>query len=298
VSEQPSSPDPIREDGLPAEPVVVVHCPHCAGRMRGAASYCAHCGESLLRPDETTCLGCGHPLDASEGQHCAACGAYIPQRMRPTPARTLSHRARFARLATAIIAAGSLWLVAQAGSQWFGTSTGAPSLAGVHVGDAQASVERKLGKPERRETEVFWNGPDGSPHRVIMWQYGVTQEGGTPVADLSVTFLDGKVFQVGVLEKGFKTSEGLAVGDRIGKANQLYGTAIEEDMIAGLQPMKFLKGGVVVKIVTMPGDDHLLAIGIESPKNLPIDSAHEGDSAQTESPGALSLDQDVPSQSI
>ncbi|HEY9856596.1 MAG TPA: zinc ribbon domain-containing protein, partial [Stenomitos sp.] len=289
--------EPTRLPGPNAASQVVVHCPQCGGKTRGAARYCAHCGESLLRPDESTCLGCGEPLEVSAAPHCAACGAYVPTRLRPS--RPLPRRSRLARLAIAVAAAGGLWLMGQAGSQWFGLNGGAPSLAGVHVGDAQTSVERKLGKPERRDTEVFWNGPDGAAHRVNLWQYGVTREGDSSVADLTVTFLDGKVYQVGVLEKGFKTSEGLAVGDRVGKAHRLYGTAIEEDMVAGLQPMKFLKGGVVVKIVTMPGDDHLLAIGIESPQNLPLDSAHAGSTGSSDSKGgSRSLGDDIPSQPI
>lgn len=289
-TEQPST------TGAAGTPVVVAHCQGCGETTRGAASYCAHCGESLLRPDETACLGCGLPLESSAGPHCAGCGAYVPERLRPSPVRGLTGRSRLARLATATVAAAGLWLAAQAGSQLLGAHGHAPSLAGVAIGEPQSAVQGKLGSPERRDTELFWNGPDGTPHRVVMWQYGVTSEGGTPVADLTVTFLDGKVFQVGVLEKGFKTSEGLSVGDRLGKASRLYGTAIEEDMVAGLQPMKFLKGGVVVKIVTMPGDDQLLAIGIESPKNLPLESGvHDGPS---DAPGAASLGDDLPSQPI
>lgn len=278
----------------PPASVVVVHCHQCGETTRGAASYCAHCGESLLRPDETACLACGRAIAEPDAPHCAACGAYLPARLRPAPARGLPWRSRLTRLATATLAAGALWLAAQAGSQIFGSGTKAPSLAGVQVGESKHAVEQKLGAPERRDSELLWNGPDGEQHRVIMWQYGLTQEGETAVADLTVTFLDDKVYQVGVLEKGFKTSEGLSVGDRLGKASRLYGTAIEEDMVAGLQPMKFLKGGVVVKIVTMPGDDQLLAIGIESPKNLPLESGGHG---EPESHGSTSLG-DVKSQPI
>lgn len=289
-------PDCAPDPGRTAVPVVVVHCQRCGFTTRGAAGYCAHCGDSLLGPDETSCLGCGHPLADTHAPHCASCGAYVPRRLRPQPTRTLSNRSRLLRLATAVAVSGGLWLAAQAGSQWLGAGTRAPSLAGVQVGEAQRAVERTLGSPERRETEILWNGPDGTPHRVIMWQYGVSAEGETSVADLTITFLDDRVFQVGVLEKGFKTSEGLAVGDRLGKAHRLYGTAIEEDMVAGLQPMKFLKDGVVVKIVTLPGDDQLLAIGIESPKNLPIDSGPPGDSLGQ--PGSWSLGDDVKSTPI
>lgn len=285
--------DRAADPGL--QPAVVVHCRGCGGKTRGAANYCAHCGDSLLGPDETTCLGCGTPLEAST-LHCVSCGAYVPQRLRSPAARALSRRARLLRLGTAVVAAGGLWLAAQAGSQWLGANARAPSLAGVQVGEGQRAVERKLGTPERRETEIMWNGPDGAPHRVLLWQYGVSVEGETTVADLTVTFLDGRVFQVGVLEKGFRTSEGLGVGDRIGKASSLYGTAIEEEMVAGLQPLKFLKGGVVVKIVTMPGDDQLLAIGIESPKNLPIDSAEHGEPGAA--PGSMSLEGNAPTQPI
>ncbi|MNL59286.1 hypothetical protein D3C87_1830000 [compost metagenome] len=74
----------------------------------------------------------------------------------------------------------------------------------------------------------------------------------------------------------YPTSEGLRVGDRIAKASRLYGTPIEENLVSGLMPMKYVRQGVVVKIVTMPGDDRVLAVGLESPRALPTASAAGG----------------------
>ncbi|MNY17030.1 hypothetical protein D3C86_1503270 [compost metagenome] len=85
----------------------------------------------------------------------------------------------------------------------------------------------------------------------------------------------------------YRTSEGLRVGDRIAKASRLYGTPIEENLVSGLLPMKYLRQGVVVKVVTMPGDDRVLAVGIESPRALPTVGSDEG---SNESKGSDRLD--------
>jgi hypothetical protein len=170
--------------------------------------------------------------------------------------------------------AAGLWVGAQGISLLREAHRAPPSLAGIKVGEPQKAVEHRIGKPDIKPTEVFWNGVDGKAHRVALWKYGLTSD--SNVANLTVTFLDGKVYQVGALDKMYHTSEGLRVGDRIAKASRLYGTPIEENPVSGLMPMKYVRQGVVVKIVTMPGNDRVLAVGLESPRALPTASAEDG----------------------
>jgi hypothetical protein len=89
-----------------------------------------------------------------------------------------------------------------------------------------------------------------------------------------VTFIDGKVHQVGALAGNWQTSEGLRIGDRLPKAGRLYGTAIEDSPIEGLTPHRFLRGGVVVRVITETPSDEILAIGVESPKQIPLEASH------------------------
>jgi len=213
----------------------------------------------------------GHPF-------CAHCGTRLIR-----PARRW-RRAIVSLWAAAIALGAAIALVRQ--TPFPATAV---TLAGIHVGEASSEVVTRLGHPQRRPREVFWNAPDGTAHRVGIWQYGITP-GTDDVADLTVTFLDGHVYQVGVLAKGYRTSEGLHVGDRLPKARQIYGTAIEEDPIAGLVPIKFLRGEVVVKVVTMPGDNEVLALGIESPLNLPA--------VEAETPTHRHFSPDVPTNAL
>lgn len=235
MPEQPTERRPAPTTPTRAQPRIVLYCPACGRTDSGEGAQC---------------LGCGHGL------------------LRPEAAQKPSWRALWRLLgasAVAIAFGAFFWL----NGDFWGPSL-PPSLGGVRIGETATTVEQHLGRPARKPTEVFWNGTDGKPHRVGLWQYGLVPDSQTPIADLTVTFLDGKVFEVGALDKNYKTSEGLRIGDSLHKASHLYGTAIEEDLVSGLLPTKFLKGGVVVKVVTMPGDDHVLAIGLESPRNLPL----------------------------
>jgi hypothetical protein len=148
---------------------------------------------------------------------------------------------------------------------------GDPQLAGVSVGDAPGEVERALGTPDDRGTEVFWQGMDGRSHHMIQWQYGLDE---TEIADLTVTFIDGKVHQVGALAGTWQTGEGLRIGDRLPKANRLYGTGIEDSPIEGLTPHRYIRGGVVVRVITEFPSDEILAIGVESPRQIPLEASH------------------------
>lgn len=247
-----------------------MRCQGCGACASGAESaFCPKCGDPLIVPLLVACLGCGSEAIAPGDLHCGACGAYVPRASRPVgPARAGPSSHRALRALAAVAVAAGLWIGAQGLGLLRGSLPGAPSLAGIKVGDAQQAVERRIGKPEVKPTEVFWNGADGKAHRVGLWKYGLSPD--SEVADLTVTFLDGRVYQVGALDKMYRTSEGLRVGDRIDKASRLYGTPIEENLVSGLMPMKYVKHGIVVKIVTMPGDDRVLAVGIESPRALPI----------------------------
>jgi hypothetical protein len=147
---------------------------------------------------------------------------------------------------------------------------GDPQLAGVAVGDGPREVERTLGRPEDRASEVFWQGVDGRSHHMVQWQYGLDE---TRIADLTVTFIDGKVHQVGALAGSWQTSEGLRIGDRLPKAVRLYGTGIEDAPIEGLTPHRYIRGRVVVRVITDAPSDEILAIGVESPRQAPLEAS-------------------------
>ncbi|MBO9539327.1 zinc ribbon domain-containing protein [bacterium] len=252
---------------------VYLRCACCGTKSIDDSAFCAQCGASLLGPGPYCCLACGSEILTPSDRHCGDCGAYLPKASRPPKLISPWSSRLFKALAATAVAAG-LWLGAQGIGNLRTPFLQAPSLAGIKVGDPQQAVERRIGKPDIKPTEVFWNGRDGKPHRVGLWKYGLTPD--SEVANLTVTFLDGKVYQVGVLDKVYRTSEGLRVGDRIAKASRLYGTPIEENLVSGLLPMKYLRQGVVVKIVTMPGNDRVLAVGIESPRALPTVGSDEG----------------------
>lgn len=263
-----------------ARPVrVFLRCASCGSMTRGGNSaFCAQCGDPLLGPAPFACLGCGNEAIVPGDRHCGVCGAYVPKAARPAKGYArCAVTGRAAKAFAAVAAAAGLWVGAQGLGLLRGAIPNAPSLAGIKVGDAQQAVERRIGKPDVKPTDVFWNGADGKPHRFGLWKYGLTPD--SEVADLTVTFLDGKVYQVGALDKLYRTSEGLRVGDRIDKASRLYGTPIEENLVSGLMPMKYVRQGVVVKIVILPGDDRVLAVGIESPRALPVAATGEEDSS-------------------
>ncbi len=147
---------------------------------------------------------------------------------------------------------------------------GDATLAGVAVGAGPGEVERLLGPPEDRGSEVFWQGRDGRNHNMIQWQYGLDE---TRIADLTVTFIDGRVHQVGALAGNWQTSEGLMIGDRLHKAERLYGTAIEDLPIEGLTPHRYIRGSVVIRVITEAPSEEILAIGVESPRQTSFDAA-------------------------
>ena len=203
------------------------------------------------------CASCGARV---EGDRCEACG-------KPYLQPDSRWRINLQRFSIGLVVGALLVLGGQILHAWIASAS--PSLAGLHVGDSSAHVLQILGSPARTPREIYWNDATGQTHRLGFWQYGLMKDPDPAVADLTVTLLDGRVYQVGVLSNRYSTGEGLRVGDRRSKANQLYGTAIEEHPIAGLIPVKYLQDGVVIKIILMPGNDHVLAIGIESPKSLP-----------------------------
>lgn len=225
------------------------------------------------------CAGCGSRI---AGDRCQACGKALLQPGAPAPALRTENS-----LLQKLLKGAAFGLILGAFVLLFGyflmLPTQPPSLGGIHVGDSSAHVTKRLGQPERTPHEVIWSDGRGDVHRLGFWQYGIAKDTDPQVADLTITFLDDQVYQVGSLDASFATSEGLRVGDRTSKANRLYGTAIEEDRISGLVPLKYLHGGVVVKIIVMPGDDQVLAVGLESPKGLPLAGASSHRSSETSS---------------
>lgn len=206
------------------------------------------------------CQRCGAHQDPHH-RHCSDCGAPLLVKM--------NRKAPLIAVLTAIALVLAFWLpTLRPASVASGPS---PNLAGITVGQDASSLEAKLGKPDTRPEEFLWQGPDGKSHSLAFWEYGL-KEG---VADLTVTVLDGKVYQIGVVDGPFRTSEGLRIGDSIEKARALYGTGVEEEPIEGLVPIMFIKGGVVVKVVTEAGGSAVLAIGIEAPERLPMDFGSE-----------------------
>lgn len=236
-------------------------CAHCGARAAEGDRYCRDCGQGLILPADRACLACGE-TSPGEGRRCSTCQAERHAAPALLP-RVLPRLAVMAALG-GILAVAVTFLPGAFGQ-------GEPRLAGVKVGDAPQQVERQLGTPEDRGSEVFWQGLDGQSHHMIQWQYGLDE---TQIADLTVTFIDGKVHQVGALAGAWQTSEGLRIGDRLPKAGRLYGTAIEDSPIEGLTPYRFLRGGVVVRVITEAPSDEILAIGVESPKQIPLEASH------------------------
>jgi len=235
-------------------------CAHCGARAQLGDETCRDCGHALIVPVTQACLDCG-ATDLGKGQHCPACGASRSREAASALPRALPRLAAMAGLG-ALLAVLVSFLPAAFGQ-------GAPDLAGVQVGDEAPAVERALGQPEERGSEVFWQGTDGQSHHMVQWQYGMDE---TQIADLTVTFVDGKVYQVGALAGTWRTSDGLRIGDRLSKAGRLYGTAIEDAPIEGLTPHRFIRGGVVVRVITEQPSDQILAIGVESPKQMPLEA--------------------------
>ncbi|MNS89666.1 hypothetical protein D3C72_1236850 [compost metagenome] len=225
-------------------------CARCGSRAPDGAAFCGACGQNLIVPEESLVRLGSEPAAEPRAAH--------PREPRRVAWRRL---ALMAGLGAALAVAVTFLPGA------FGQ--GEPRLAGVKVGDGPQQVERTLGAPEDRGTEVFWQGVDGASHRMIQWQYGLDE---TQIADLTVTFVDGKVHQVGALAGSWETSEGLKIGDRLAKADRLYGTGIEDTPIEGLTPHRFIRGHAVVRVITEAPSDEILAIGVESPKQIPLES--------------------------
>ncbi|MBM3267410.1 MAG: hypothetical protein FJZ01_07160 [Candidatus Sericytochromatia bacterium] len=136
-------------------------------------------------------------------------------------------------------------------------------MAGVHIGDSPDRVAQILGKPARPPQPLVWK-PE---HRVEMWQYDLDHKAGG-IPNLSVTFVDGKVWRVAALTGRYTTRDGLRVGDSLDKARELYGTGIEDDAEHGLVPWRFVCAGQVVKVIVEQGATEVLAVGLETPHNL------------------------------
>lgn len=231
---------------------------------------CSHCG-APAREGEARCRACAQEVWVSPERLCAACAA----RLRESDAardRRGGVAGRVKRGWRLAILAGLgvvfAWMVSALPGSFAASSE--PNLAGVRVGDPPRTVERVLGAPDDRGSEILWQGVDGRSHHMIQWQYGLDE---TQIADLTITFVDGKVHQVGALAGDWQTSDGLRIGDSLAKANRLYGTAIEDPPIEGLTPHRYIRGHVVVRVITEPPSDRILAIGVESPKQIPLEAA-------------------------
>lgn len=207
------------------------------------------------------CHGCGfkHHL---EDRFCARCGLPLFElaRAEPQPRPQAPHLNRGAAIRAGVIAV----LVAALGAGIVHLRRPAElRLAGLAIGDTPAKVEKVLGKPALAPTPMNWK----PGHRAVMWHYDPDLEAGG-VPNLTVTFIDGHVRRVAVLDRHFATADGLRVGDTLAKARRIYGTAIEEDATGSLVPFKFICQGDVVKVIVEQGSPKLLAIGIETPDDI------------------------------
>jgi hypothetical protein len=114
------------------------------------------------------------------------------------------------------------------------------SLAGVELGDTPSRVRAR------------W----GTGYRVCgacverTWYYTLERAGDDPLG-VGVSFRRGGVSAVFTLgsPRGWRTSEGLRLGDAVGRADALYGTVSWKDCI-GYVALSMRRGGVVTSIYT------------------------------------------------
>lgn len=217
-----------------ASPTVFLLCHSCGTRVHSADHFCRRCGLALIQPE--------------------------PPRVEATAPTTRSARLRGLLAAIAVVL-----LIATIATSLPPPGSHAAEMAGVRIGDTVQHVQNVLGKPQKGPLTLAWK-PD---HDVRMWQYDLDRQAGD-IPNLSVTFVDGKVWRIASLHKRYATRDGLRVGDSLAKARSLYGTGIEEDADAGLVPWKFVCGGQVVKVIVEEEGQELLAVGIETPQNFKL----------------------------
>ncbi len=214
--------------------VLFLVCHDCGTRGHGTDRFCRRCGKPFL-------------------------AAMADPEGRPRQSRWGD--SRIWRRFVAALAVGLLLL-----SAGIGVRNGDPSraqMAGVRIGDPADRVAHVLGKPPKSPQRLLWR-PE---HSVEMWQYDLDREAGG-IPNLSVTFVDGKVWRIAALHGRYATRDGLHVGDTLDKARRLYGTGIEEDAENGLVPWKFVCDGQVVKVIVEQDQTELLAVGLETPQNF------------------------------
>lgn len=219
-----------------ANALVYLVCHACGTRGHSADRFCRRCGHALLQPVAERCR---NPLSR------------LAIRLSPAALRG----------ALAVIVA-ALFVATVATTL---PRSAAAEMAGIRIGDSTRKVEDLLGKPQKGPLPLAWR-PD---HDVKMWQYDLDFDAGG-VPNLSVTFVDGRVWRVASLHERYSTRDGLRVGDSLEKARDIYGTGIEEDSDGGLVPWKFVCGDQVVKVIVEAGRDELLAVGIETPVNFKL----------------------------
>ena len=141
------------------------------------------------------------------------------------------------RLVLAVVLAGSSGL-GTAHIPRRGVLVPGESLAGVRLGDTAASVEARLGTRFR----VCRSCSERT------WYYA--QPAGEPLG-LGVSFrrgLVGAVFTLGA-PAGWRTSEGLALGDAVARVHELYGAVSWRECV-GYVALTMRRGGVVTSIYT------------------------------------------------
>ncbi|MBU6430230.1 MAG: hypothetical protein KGR26_14535 [Cyanobacteria bacterium REEB65] len=206
-------------------------CHECGARHHGEDRFCARCGRPLL---------------------AMAQGDLRPARAADPPAQALPWVVLILGLAALTAALLAI------------PRPSTLTLAKVELGDGAGQVAQVLGKPTLPPDALDWR----PGHIAVMWDYDPDVAAGVP--NLSITFIDGRVRRVAVLDNHYATGDGLRVGDSLAKARQLYGTGIEEDPSGNLVPFKFLHGSEVVKVIVEQGNPTILAIGIEGPENLTL----------------------------
>lgn len=227
---------------------VFLVCHSCGTRVHTADRFCRRCGLALLQPDTPGSDPPGADAHGADAQNRRSQARLSPSRLR----------ALLGVAAAVVFVASLATTLPLPGKQ-------VAEMAGIRIGDSASKVEQVLGTPQRSPVPLAWK----PHHEVLMWQYDLDFEAGG-IPNLSVTFVDGRVWRVASLHERYATRGGLRVGDDLAKARRLYGTGIEEDPDGGLVPWKFVCDGQVVKVIVEEGGQELLAVGIETPFNFKL----------------------------
>jgi hypothetical protein len=124
------------------------------------------------------------------------------------------------------------------------------SLAGVRLGDTEASVDQRFGPTRRRCSSCAG----------VVWTY--PRADGTPA--LAVAFRIGRVTAVSTLggQIGWRTPEGLIVGQGIDRVKEVYGDLVWK-LCVGYSALTMRRGSAVTTIYTT--GDVVYGFGLSRP---------------------------------